>query len=326
MLPDLTEQAGRVQRRFAGFHGFYCNHIKIQHVSAKRERKLFIRVSYDQCISQSPFYVADSAVFITLGIRGMSVTIERLYKYGYINENSEALFSTAQVWCSAPSKLNDPFECRPWFTFDGNKDEIIESLARILHKNNPQMTQDTATAEAVAIYFQGRHRDPKTWEALRQDVVQMLGNKIGLYCLSRIPDSILMWSHYGYKHEGYCVEFEATDHTVVFGEAQPVLYSDSYPIVDFFKTPKEKQVDLIFLTKYTSWAYEQEWRIIDFQNGPGLRKYPVELLKSVTFGLCMSEPNKALIRKWVRRRDHDVEFFQADQDDRKFSIQLREVT
>ena len=254
------------------------------------------------------------------------MTIERLYKYGHLNEHSEELFSTAQIWCSAPLKLNDPFECRPWFTFDGTKDEIIESLSRILRKNNPTMTQETATVEAVAIYLQGRHRDPRTWEALRQGVVQMLGNKIGLYCLSRIPDSILMWSHYGYEHQGYCLEFEATDHTEVFGEAQPVLYSDSYPIVDFFKTPKEKQVAPIFLTKYASWAYEQEWRIIDFQNGPGPRQYPAELLKSVVFGLRMSEPNKVLIRKWVSRRGRDVRFFEAHQDDRKFSLELREVT
>lgn len=254
------------------------------------------------------------------------MTIECLYKYGRINEHSEALFSTARVWFSAPSNLNDPFECRPWFTFEGDKDEIIESLVRVLRKHNPRMTQDMATADADATYLQGRHRDPGTWEALRQDVIEMLGNQIGLYCLARIPDSILMWSHYGHEHQGYCLEFEATDHTSVFGEAQPVLYSDSYPIVDFFKTPKEQQVDLIFLTKYTSWAYEQEWRVVDFQKGPGLREYPAELLKSVIFGLRMSEPHKTLIREWISRRGHPVRLFQATRDERKFSIELQEVT
>lgn len=254
------------------------------------------------------------------------MTIEHLYKYGHINEHSEALFSTAQIWFSAPLQLNDPFECRPWFTFEGTENEIVESLACTLRKQNPLMTQDTATAEAVAIYLQGRHRDPNTWDVLRQDVVQMIENQIGIYCLSRIPDSILMWSHYGCKHEGFCLEFIATDHTVVFGEAQPVLYSDSYPIVDFLKTPKEKLVNLTFLTKYTSWAYEQEWRIIDYKHGPGLRDYPADLLKSVIFGLRMTEPNKSLIRKWVKRRGHAVQFFQAIQDNRKFSIGLRNVT
>lgn len=254
------------------------------------------------------------------------MAIEHLYKYGHINDHSKALISESQVWFATPQSLNDPFECRPWFTFEGTERDIVESLARILRKQNLDMDEGTARAEATDIFRQGRHRDPKTWEALQQDVVQMLGSKIGLYCLSRIPDSILMWSHYGCEHEGYCLEFEATDHTAMFGKAQPVLYSDSYPIVDFFKTPKEKQVDLIFLTKYTSWSYEQEWRIIDFKDGPGLHSYPPELLKSVIFGLRMTESNKTLIREWVKRRGHPIQFFQAIQDDRKFSIVLKNVT
>jgi hypothetical protein len=135
-----------------------------------------------------------------------------------------------------------------------------------------------------------------------------------------------MWSHYGGDHKGYCLEFETTDHTPVFGEAQQVLYSDSYPIIDFFKTPKEKQVDLIFLTKYTGWSYEQEWRIVDFQNGPGLRPYSPELLKSVIFGLRMADDNKNRIRNWVKKRGHAVQFLQATQDDRKFSIGIENVT
>ncbi|MGO8761119.1 MAG: DUF2971 domain-containing protein [Desulfobaccales bacterium] len=253
------------------------------------------------------------------------MTIERLYKYGHINEHSETLFSTAQIWFSARSDLNDPFECRPWINFDGTEDELIKFLVSFLRKRNPHITNEAATAEAVNIYRQGRQQDPTTWQAVRQYADQMLDYEVGLYCLSRIPDSILMWSHYGCKHQGYCLEFEATDHTVVFGEAQPVLYSDSYPNFNYFKTPNEKQVELVFLTKYTSWAYEQEWRII-FRNGHGYREYPAELFKSVIFGLRMSDHNKALIREWISQRGHAVQFFQAIQNDRNFLIELRDVS
>jgi hypothetical protein len=109
------------------------------------------------------------------------MTIEHLYKYGQINEYSEALFSKSEVWFSAPQLLNDPFECRPWFTFEGTQSEVVASLVRILRKRNPKMTHNTATAEAVDIFLQGRHRNPHTWEVLREDVVQMFGKKIGLY-------------------------------------------------------------------------------------------------------------------------------------------------
>ncbi len=254
-----------------------------------------------------------------------SVTVERLYKYGSLNEHSEVLFSTPQVWFSAPSQLNDPFECRPWLTFECNKDEFVGKFSKLL-KDKRFLTKEESTEKAIEIYLQGRHHDPYVCEEFRWDIAQMLENKIGLYCLSRIPDSILMWSHYGHEHEGYCLEFEATDHTVMFGEAQPVLYSDSYPIVEYFKTPKEKQIDLVFLTKYKSWAYEQEWRIINFRDGLGLCQYPAELLKSVTFGLRMPDAQKTLIREWVRQRGHFVQFFEAVQGTRTFSIELQNVT
>jgi hypothetical protein len=134
-----------------------------------------------------------------------------------------------------------------------------------------------------------------------------------------------MWSHYGHDHQGYCLEFVATDHTPVFGTAQQVSYSDDYPSINFFNTPNGRQIELVFLTKYTGWSYEQEWRIVDYKAGPGLRPYPADLLKSVIFGLRMPEEHKTRIRAWVGRREHPVDFYQAHLHERKFSIDLRKV-
>jgi hypothetical protein len=156
-------------------------------------------------------------------------------------------------------------------------------------------------------------------------VIRDLRSNIGLYCLAERPDSILMWSHYGADHKGYCLEFQATDQTVVFGEAQKVQYSELYPEVDFFKTPNLKQVELIFLTKHCGWAYEREWRIVDHRRGPGLREYPPQLLKTVIFGLRMPDADKDQIKSWVARRGHPVKLCHAVQDDRKFAVEVQEI-
>jgi hypothetical protein len=39
----------------------------------------------------------------------------------------------------------------------------------------------------------------------------------------------------------------------------------------------------------------------------------------------MPEDEKARIRDWVARRSHPVQFYQAAQDERKFSIELRAI-
>ncbi|WP_228875190.1 hypothetical protein [Paraburkholderia saeva] len=110
-----------------------------------------------------------------------------------------------------------------------------------------------------------------------------------------------------------------------FGEAQQVHYADEYPVVDFFRTPHAEQADLIFLTKFSGWSYEAEYRIIDHTNGPGLHEYPAELLRSVTFGFRMPEIDRARIKDWVGRRGCDVQFFEAIRDDRRFRIDVREI-
>lgn len=252
------------------------------------------------------------------------MTVEVLYKYGRLNDHSEALFSSPTIWFSPPARLNDPFECRPWYTFQGTKQQIVDVLTKFLRRQSPRLTSENATAHAVSI-FEGRHRDPDTWDRLRHNVATVLGDRIGLYCLSKRRDSTLMWSHYSQDHRGYCLEFEATDSTPVFGGAQKVRYPSDFPVVDFFNTPNDTQVDLIFLTKYEGWRYEEEWRIIDHENGPGLHKYPANLLKGVIFGLRMPAADRAKIRAWVQSRGHAISFYEAVQDSRRFKIDVREV-
>lgn len=253
------------------------------------------------------------------------MVVQSLYKYGKFNEHSEAVFSTPTVWFPQPAQLNDTFECRPWFTFEGSPEQIVQSIARGLRQHYPDLTPDNATANATGIFLEGRHRNPNTWEGLRQDLIATLGRKIGLYCLSEVNDSILMWSHYAEDHRGYCLEFEATDHTPFFGTAQQVQYSIDFPVVDCFNTSNEEQVNLIFLMKFSGWAYEKEWRIINHETGPGIHEYPPELLRSVIFGLRMPETDRMKIREWVKKRGHVVKFFEAQRHDHQFKVVVKEI-
>lgn len=253
------------------------------------------------------------------------MAISKLYKYGRLNDYSEDLFSTASIWFSPPSQLNDPYECRPWFSFNGTSNDVVEALARILRKNNQLLTVDNAKALAVSIVLEGRHNDPATWERLRNDVIAMLGRHIGLFCMTEQSDSILMWSHYAQNHAGYCLEFEATDATPVFGEAQKVTYSNDYPRVDFFTTPPEDQVDRIFLTKFADWGYEHEWRIVDHNVGPGSHAYQPELLTGVIFGMRMPDADKARILDWVTQRGTPVKLYQASRSEDAFRVNVAEI-
>lgn len=253
------------------------------------------------------------------------MTEQNLFKYCGINARTENLISGSQLWFSAPAKLNDPFECHPWLEFEHTDQQLVEGIARYLRRQNPTLTAHTATANAVTIFLEGRHRNPDMWNTLRDDIITRFANEVGMLCLSEHNDSILMWSHYSEDHSGLCLGFEATPYTQFFGAAQKVLYSDELPHVQSFNMPPENQVDKIFLTKYSGWSYEDEWRAIDHDKGPGLRSYPHELLKSITFGLRTSKENRSQVRLWAAKRGHNVQFLECVRSDHHFKIQVREA-
>ena len=253
------------------------------------------------------------------------MTEQTLFKYCGVNDRTESLITGSQLWFSAPEKLNDPFECRPWLEFEHTDQQLVEGMARHLSRKDPSLTAHAAKADAVAIFLDGRHRDPKTWDKLRDDIIARLAHEVGMLCLSEHNDSILMWSHYGKDHTGLCLGFEATPYTEFFGAAQKVLYSDELPHIQSFNMLPEDQIDKIFLTKYSGWSYEDEWRIIDHDKGPGLHTYPPELLKSITFGLRTPDEVKASVRLWAARRASPVQFRECVRSDHHFKIQVREV-
>lgn len=246
-----------------------------------------------------------------------------LYKYTAFSEHTESLISKPELWFSRPSKLNDPFELRPWYEFKYELHQLVEGFARQLRHVNPLMTETASVAEATGIVLQGRHRDPKMWIELRKDLAERLDQEIGLLCLSSRPDSILMWSHYGRDHTGVCLGFEWSSYTPFFGRAQKVKYQQALPVIDVFNASADSQVDSVFLTKYRDWRYEREWRIIDHECGEGLRPYPSNLLKTVTFGLNTKPKHRQDVRKWLSSRKHEVQLQECVRDEKEFKLHIR---
>lgn len=247
-----------------------------------------------------------------------------LYKYGIVNQYSEELFSSNCVFFQVPRNLNDPFECSPEFTFNGTDEDFIEYLTREKQRRDGGSIE-RARAEMREVFIKDKVFLPYKLEMIRQSIYESLSTEIGIYCLSERYDSLLMWAHYADKHQGFCIEFDADETTPFFGTAQKVRYSDTYPVVDFFNTPRDEQVDQIFLTKSEDWCYENEWRIVDHEQGSGIREYPEKLMKSVTFGLRMPTFDRERISAWLKERGTYVEIYEAYRHKTEFRVDRRRI-
>ena len=143
------------------------------------------------------------------------------------------------------------------------------------------------------------------------EIIEKLRSQSLIGSLTTENNNILMWSHYGDKHEGICVEYE-------FNEDKDLLdvsYTDDinnfdlYTVLQYiipakyFGVSETKEMDsrcvnacyLPFLKKLKCWSYEKEVRMIFNLNNTskleqenGIWFYPSVKVKSIYLGCKMN--------------------------------------
>ena len=123
-------------------------------------------------------------------------------------------------------------------------------------------------------------------------------------CLAEKRDSVLMWSHYGESHTGFCIEYDF--HKLCLDEVQliilPAIYSDERPAFPLEALLAKSDEDLkraivnfilILLTKDSAWSYEKEWRILRPSHQGNAVSLPI--VSAVYLGANCSQENKEKI-------------------------------
>ena len=138
---------------------------------------------------------------------------------------------------------------------------------------------------------------------------EFMAKQYGILCFSKNWTNPLLWSHYANRHKGVAFQFELNSDI-----ALPVKYRKNRFEIDFEKKIRLKEIitkeetEGIWLTKYESWQYEQELRVIcskkDCKEKNGLLFHPFNhdiSLKGIVLGpLCeiaISDIEAALPRK-----------------------------
>ena len=133
------------------------------------------------------------------------------------------------------TQLNDPFDCHPnLIDFDSKTKDSRPGI----HK---QWAMEIEENRAF-------NRRNDTW----------------LCSLSKINDSILMWSHYCRNHSGVCIglnmEKVRESYPPMFSFMQPILLDVQYQ--DILEHPGQNTWFYQFQTKAIEWEYEKEVRLI----------------------------------------------------------------
>lgn len=186
-----------------------------------------------------------------------------------------------------PSAFNDPFELLPEVVVPNDAAERQLSFSfdvRAQRRQPPPGALNDVPDGCQAS------------DAMSRDIVQQLNNLIGILCLSRVNNSLLMWSHYADQYAGAVVEFDGSNE--FFDGQIDVEYRPLRPMRDVgaYVSPPEPIPVAELCAKSEQWRYEQEVRVIRSladceKRGIGPRGFPIytqhippDCIKSVTLG------------------------------------------
>ncbi len=235
----------------------------------------------------------------------------RLYKYRSFSATSLAMLVDRKVWLPKPVSLNDPFDCAASLDRGAYTAEIMDAhrAAAVAY------TAGASPAAALTANWPGNDHQFEEVNAALKKMMQ----EFGLFCLSGVPDSTLMWSHYCENHTGFCVEFDNAPTSGLYPLVEEVRYSDAVPSLGLTGTRDEAKLRAMFLTKATAWSYESEWRVVK-ETGNVAIEMPSSPTK-IIFGSRMPRNNRTTIKNIMRE---DVAYAVAEPQPGSFVLKIVE--
>ena len=249
--------------------------------------------------------------------------MEQRILYKYLDaDGGKKMLSHHNLQYTNAAKFNDPFDCHP---------SLID------FSNVPPESCKAWDAETVKM--------------LQSDRYRRLRERAWVCSLSKVNDSLLMWSYYTY-HTGVCIGLNmdkvakylhAMLGDTVYPEAMEVSYTDIICKPDYFKE-FAKCHHYQLCTKAKAWEHEQEMRLIilkpynlcmpmstpykpkdenDLIPWNEVRFYPPignDCFESVYLGINISQEDKDSVIEIARKLNPEIKFYQMKANPMAFKL------
>jgi hypothetical protein len=253
--------------------------------------------------------------------------ILNLFKY-YAPKFEDAynldFYTRGEIYFQNPSKFNDPWDCNAACITIPRQLKSLQSIYFNIVKRNDE---DIAKLNWQQFCLLPRAEMKRRLLGLFTNVIELQRSKIGVFSLSFIPDSELMWSHYGLKHTGYVLHFQIDMNQY----AEPSLKDKYTPILvkycknrldwnlENYFSDKSNHVHDLIRYKSAAWSYECELRLLNVHAG-GFFKIPKNWLKSIIMGIKIDDELR--VRLIDAGNNLNLPVWQASMNDRNYKVDI----
>lgn len=253
------------------------------------------------------------------------VVPERLYKYEGFNTQSLENLKAQSLFFGSPKGFNDPYDCGIIPHIKEMADSDVQLVVDSFLDDPGANTQIRAQIERMSIN-ELRNVFCASGKKTLAERVGGFATSRGVTCFSETNDDLLMWSHYGGRYRGFCLEFD----TACLSEFKfkKVRYSQILPTVDLvpimLQQGDDNEVMQMYATKAEAWKYEREWRAFHKVAGT-LYCYPVTALTGVYFGPEIALESLEIICLILRGQNRKVRFWRGHRSSTQFRVEFEEV-
>ncbi|MCS3835570.1 hypothetical protein HNR03_000150 [Pseudomonas sp. JAI111] len=138
--------------------------------------------------------------------------------YKYVTAGTALRILKGSIKFTQPGAFNDPFELLPQFIIPADIEEKERGFSFCV--TSPRRKG----IDRSHIPGPEEHRS----DIQARKIVSSLNRSLGILCLSRNPDSLLMWGHYAQDYAGAIIEFDESHD--FFTGLNPVKYQKRRPV------------------------------------------------------------------------------------------------
>lgn len=257
----------------------------------------------------------------------MILKIFKYYPPKYQEKWNLAFYERGEIYFQQPSKFNDPWDCKvPSISVPRQKKFLKDFLYYVTEDYGIEFFN----AEWQKVENLPRPIVKEKFKKIFEEAIERRRSGIGVFSTSCIPDSELLWSHYGLGHKGYMLYFEInleeyyTNPSVKeTGVPIPVIYTNKRPKWNLatYYSSREKHIYDLIKYKSSAWEYEYEIRLLN-NNRYGFITIPDSWLKSIIIGL--DSDIELRDRLTNAGKDLDIPVYFAEMDSSEFRVNIPE--